>query len=104
MKLNIYSVFDSAVGAYMRPFYMQSDGAALRAFGDLALDADHEVGRHPEDYSLCRLGVWDDQNAEFAPEAVTTLMTGLESVAASRNVDKRQVDALETTLGAQGHA
>ena len=55
MRLNVYTIFDSAAGAYMRPFFMQSDGQALRSFTDIATDKDHEIGKHPEDYSLYRI-------------------------------------------------
>lgn len=95
MKLNMYCVFDVAVGAYMRPFFMHSDGQAVRFFSDLAVDAEHEVAKHPQDYSLARVGVWDDQNGQTATEAVSILITGLEAVAASRKVNARQIDALE---------
>lgn len=65
MKLHIYAIFDSAVGAYMRPFFLQSDGAAKRAFKDLATDPNHDIGRHPEDYALFWLGTYCDQSSEF---------------------------------------
>ena len=54
MKLNAYTVFDKAAGAYTRPFFMQSDAQAIRAFGDDAVRADSPVAAHPEDYSLAR--------------------------------------------------
>ena len=85
MKLNMYSIFDTATGAYMRPFFLQSDGQALRMFSDLVNDKEHEVGKHPEDYSLVRFGVWDDQNCNVSQEAVETLSTANEMVARSRN-------------------
>lgn len=81
MKLNAYTVFDTATGAYMRPFFMSADGQALRSFSDIANDPDHEVGSHPEDYSLCRIGIFDDQKGQFTPEPVETLATALEMVA-----------------------
>ena len=55
MRLNVYTIFDSASSAYMRPFFMSSDGQALRSFTDISQDAEHEVGKHPEDYSLFRI-------------------------------------------------
>ena len=88
MKLNVYSIFDSAAGAYTRPFYTQADAQALRMFTDIALDADNDIGKHPEDYSLVRCGVWNDQDAQFTPEAVETLATANEVIAASRKVSK----------------
>lgn len=59
MKLNMYCIYDTATGVYLRPFFMQSDGQATRSFKDIATDADHEIGKHPEDYSLHRIGVFD---------------------------------------------
>ena len=32
MRLNVYSVYDVAAGAYARPFFLQSDAAAIRVF------------------------------------------------------------------------
>ena len=49
MKLNAYTIYDVASGVYMRPFFSQADGQAIRGFKDIATDADHEVGKHPED-------------------------------------------------------
>lgn len=84
MNYTIYSIYDSAAGAYMRPFYFQSDAQAIRTFTDIAGDAEHEVGKHPEDYSLVRLGTFDDNQAKFYIEDRTTLITGLEAVAKGR--------------------
>ena len=85
MRLNIYTIFDSASGAYMRPFYAQSDGQALRSFTDIAQDADHEIGRHPEDYSLYRIGTYDDNKGELHPEDKECMATALEVVASARD-------------------
>jgi hypothetical protein len=60
MKLNVYSVFDSKAGAYIPPFFMQNDGVARRAFGDAANDVNHKFCAHAEDYTLFRLGTFDD--------------------------------------------
>ena len=84
MRLNIYTIFDSASGAYIRPFYAQSDGQALRSFTDISQDADHEIGKHPEDYSLFRIGTYDDNKGQLHPEDKECLATAMEVVAASR--------------------
>ena len=98
MRLNQYSIFDMATGAYMRPFFMQSDGQAMRAFKDLCMDANHEVGKHPEDYSLVRSGVWDDQTAQTQPEDTLVLANGLEVVAQSRKVNGDQLDGFDQSI------
>jgi len=88
MKLNIYSIFDSAAGAYTRPFFLQSDAQAIRTFTDIASDADHEIGKHPEDYALCRIGIFNDADAKLTPESVETLITALEAYSSARNLKK----------------
>ena len=85
MIINAYTIFDTASGAYMRPFFLLSDSQATRSFTDIATDAEHEVGKHPEDYSLVRIGTFNDSKGQFAIEDVSVLATGLEVVASSRS-------------------
>ena len=65
MNLKVYSVFDKGIMAYMRPFFMQAHGQAIRGFEDLVRDKDSDIGRHPEDYSLFYLGDFDDHSGEL---------------------------------------
>jgi hypothetical protein len=58
----------------------------LRAFTDIATDADHQIGKHPEDYSLYRLGTWNDNKGEISPLEKECLATAQEVVASSRKV------------------
>lgn len=64
MKLKIFSVFDSKADAYQTPFFMPSTGQAVRAFRDLANDASSLVSRHPADFTLCCVGVFDDASGK----------------------------------------
>jgi hypothetical protein len=100
MRLNVYTIFDTATGAYMRPFYMQSDGQATRAFKDLAVAADHEIGKHPEDYSLWRIGQFNDNKGELVPEDRECLATALELVAVARRVDQDKLEELNGEINA----
>lgn len=96
MKQVMYSIYDTASGAYMRPFFLQSDGQAVRMFTDIATDAEHEIGKHPEDYSLFRLGQFDDNRGEVLPEQRECIITALEAVANSRRVNEEaQQDLLK---------
>ena len=65
MIMKVFSVYDSAVGAYMTPFFMQSSGAAIRAFTDITNDLQSAICKHPSDYSLFELGSWDDATCAF---------------------------------------
>lgn len=100
MRLNCYAIFDTAAAVYQRPIFAQSDGEVIRSFTDVATDADHFVGKHPEDYSLHRIGVWDDQNAKFSPEQPECIATALELVAKTRNVNRDNVEKLDTKIKA----
>lgn len=88
MKKNMYAVFDTASGVYDGPIPGVSDGHMIRQFSDMAVAADHPIGQHPEDYSLIKIGVWNDATGEIQNLDNLTLITGLEAVAASRNIVK----------------
>lgn len=60
MKIIFVSVFDKATNAYMRPFAAQSIGQAIRMFEDEVTRPDSDVGKHPEDYALFHVGMFDD--------------------------------------------
>ncbi len=85
MKLNAYTIYDVASGVYMRPFFSQADGQAVRGFKDIATDAEHEVGRHPEDYTLYRMGSFNDTTGKMQGEELEKLATGLECLNQDRN-------------------
>lgn len=85
MKKNLYAIFDTASGVYDGPIPGVSDGHMVRVFSDMANNKDHQIGAHPEDYSLIQVGVWNDANGEINDIPCKTLITGLEAVASSRN-------------------
>ena len=90
MKLQAYTIYDVASGTYMRPFYSEADGQAIRGFKDIATDKDHEVGKHPEDYTLYRIGDFNTTTGKMTGEDLEKLATGLEMVAQDRQ--PRQAD------------
>lgn len=65
MKLNVYSVYDSKVKAYMQPFMAQTNGQALRMFEDTVRDEKTVLHMHPEDYTLFALATYDDQTGTY---------------------------------------
>lgn len=65
MISKIFSVYDSKSEAYLQPFFMQSRGAAVRAFVDIANDPSHAFHKHSADYTLFELGEYDDATASF---------------------------------------
>jgi len=65
MKLKVFSVFDSKVQAYARPFYLRTLPEAVRSFQAACDDSRSELSQHPEDYSLTELGEYDDETGMF---------------------------------------
>ncbi|WNK14679.1 MAG: nonstructural protein [Microvirus sp.] len=69
MLLVIVGVFDQALGAFARPAFVPSVGVALRGFSDEVNRPDSEMGKHPNDYSLFRLGTFDDDTGAFVNDS-----------------------------------
>ena len=90
VKVNLYSIFDSKLATYGKPWYELTDAAAIRAFADAVADSsnpNNQYNKHPEDFSLYVLGSFDDQTAVFKTCAPISLQTA-SALFASRNVDK----------------
>lgn len=68
MRINAYTLFDNKALNYHAPFFMATDGAAVRALSDLVSDLNTNVGRHPSDFVLYYCGQYDDSNGQFWPE------------------------------------
>lgn len=63
--LNIYSIRDAKMETFNRPFYMPADGAAIRAFQDEVNNKESELNRHPEDYALYTIGIFNEDDGEI---------------------------------------
>lgn len=74
MKKVYYSVYDIKAEMFSQPFLEVKDGTAIRAVQDLVINnSDHAFAKHPSDFSLHRLGVFDDQSGEIAGEKPTKI-------------------------------
>lgn len=70
MKLQMMSVFDRALGAYMQPWFAQSKGQAQRMFTDEINNPQGDMHKHPEDYALFHLGEWDNETGALTKEPI----------------------------------
>ena len=90
MKMFMFAVYDSCSKMYDRPFCGRSEGEAVRSFGDIASDADHPIGKHPEHFSLFEVGSYDDNTGVVvAVEPVRYIVSAHELVKAPVGVDKK---------------
>jgi len=106
MRKFLYTIYDTATSVHNRnmgPMCLLSDGEALRMFKDLVEGPDNDVGKHPEDYNLIRVGEWDDVKGTLKNEANETLATGLEILAQSRQVDRQKIIDLDTAIAEGKH-
>lgn len=99
MKYNAYAIFDKGVQAYMRPFFMQADGQAMRLFGDMAVDAEHDIGKHPEDYALFRIGEYEEESGALIACEPRCLARAHELAARSRIAGMDMEKVMEPSPG-----
>lgn len=81
MNLNLYSVYDTCAGIYLQIFTKASDGEAVRDWGDICMDAESIIAKHPEHYSLYRVGVWNNASGKITPENPECLETAHAAIA-----------------------
>lgn len=62
MKTNMFGIYDTKACLYGPPFFAPTVGAAVRSFSDLANDKQSSINKHPSDYVLFQLGVFDDND------------------------------------------
>lgn len=66
MKLNAYSIYDKAVQAYARVFMLRTDAEAKRGFTSVCTDPEGDINKAPQDYTLFRIGEFDDGTGELS--------------------------------------
>lgn len=78
----IYAVKDSATDSFGMPFFLHSRGEAMRHFTD-AVRADpqrSEIAKHPDDYTLHEIGLYDEKDGSLAPSKPEQVMRGKDAV------------------------
>lgn len=77
MKVKCYAVRDTAVEAFLPPFYARADGEAVRSFGEACKDG-KRFATHAGDYALFAVGEFDDVTGMYIPMEPRRLITGFE--------------------------
>lgn len=65
MIMNMYAVRDSAVEAFLQPFFSPTHGSAIRSLTEAVNDKDHQFFKNAKYYSLYHLGSFDDATGVF---------------------------------------
>ena len=92
MKVNLYAVFDRCSGVYDGPIPGRADAEMIRGFTQQCLNPDSQLGKSPDDFTLFKVGSWNDGTAELEDFAPEKLLNGAEAIAASRNIEKGEVN------------
>lgn len=87
MKLNVYSVFDVKAAVFANPFYMPNDAVAIRGFTEAVNNPQSVLNKHPEDYSLYKLGIFDDSVGKLESEAQPVVLVTAASVMSVKTVE-----------------
>lgn len=97
MKLIVFAIQDRQVGSFMTPYFMQSEGQAIRSFADEVNRAaeDNILYRHPDDFSLFCLGEFESTVAEFVMEKIPRLIVTGSSVKVPAGGDPRQLSLVK---------
>lgn len=68
MIVSVFTIYDNKALTFGSPFTFAHAGQALRAFQDVANDPNSMISRHPNDYSLIRIGTFDEDTGVMTSE------------------------------------
>ncbi len=105
MKQQIYAVFDTCAGIYDSPHFANSDDIVKRQFQDIATAADNPISKHPEHYSLWRLGAWDNNSGKIVNEHNECLWQAVEAISQSQIIEPgTQMDLVDEINKEKGNS
>lgn len=83
MELRMMALRDAALEAYGRPFFVSTVGQAVRSFMDELANKDSEISKHPADYDLYCLGVYNDFTGVVSSTGAERVARGVDYVSQS---------------------
>lgn len=79
MIFKVFAIYDDKAKAYMQPFLLPENGQAKRAFFDAVNEPTSPIGRHAADYTLFRIGSYNDADGVLTPEVPhATIANGVQ--------------------------
>lgn len=79
MIQKMFTIYDEKADAFLPPFFLPTNGMALRTFADCVNDDKHAFGKNPQDYTLFSVGNFDDGTGRtFIENANKSLGNGVE--------------------------
>lgn len=65
-----YTLYDVKALTFSPPFFTSNDNVAKRMVMDLVSDTNNNVGRHPADFKLYKIGTFDEGNGVLTPASI----------------------------------
>nr|QJB20736.1 MAG: nonstructural protein [Microvirus sp.] len=86
MELHCYSLLDQVLNTFSYPFPASSDNEARRNVRLAALDAQTTLHKSPSDFTLYKIGVFDNDTGEFRSLATPLLLDRVTSLISNNEV------------------
>ncbi|QCQ84725.1 nonstructural protein [Blackfly microvirus SF02] len=87
MLLNAYTLYDNKALVYSPPFFASAHGQAVRLVMEVAQDTNTTVGRHPSDFTLYCIGLFDDAAGSLLSADVREHISDVLPLAPRRHPD-----------------
>ena len=87
MKVNLYAVFDRCSGVYDGPIAGRADAEMVRNFSHMCGNKESKISQTPEDFTLFKVGSWNDGTGELEDMVPEKLINGAEAVSGLKNGD-----------------
>ena len=78
MLIRVFSIYDTKAAVYTGTFFEANNAVAIRRFTDLVNDPRCPLNKHPEDYYLVAIGVFNDENGRIKGHDPMNLVTASE--------------------------
>lgn len=70
MLVRIFGIYDSKAEAFLQPFFAKTKSEAIRVVTDAVNHGNDNFSKHPEDFTLFELAVFDDSDGLIVPNEV----------------------------------
>lgn len=67
MKRPVLAIYDIKAKLFSQPMFPVAVGQVMREFGDMVNDGKSPYAKHPEDYQLFQIALFDDVEGVFEP-------------------------------------
>ena len=79
--LLVFAVKDTAVGQFLRPWFVPHKALAVRAFSDEVnrQSDDNPLWKHPKDFDLFLIGQYDEDTGELVSQSPDLVLRGISA-------------------------